>query len=37
MFSFVGTAVNSMLDKMVDWALPLDDDIWKWDEEDHIS
>lgn len=37
MFSFVGDAVNSVVDRIVDWVLPLDEDIWRWDEEDHIS
>lgn len=37
MFSFVGDAVNSVVDRIVDWVLPLDEDIWKWSEEDHIS
>lgn len=34
MFSFVGDAVNSVVDRIVDWVLPLDEDIWKWDEHD---
>lgn len=34
MFSFVGDAVNSVVDRIVDWIIPLDEDIWMWDEED---
>jgi hypothetical protein len=25
MFSFVGDAVNTMVDKVIDWVVPLDD------------
>lgn len=34
MFSFVGDAVNSVVDRIVDWVLPMDEDIWKWHDED---
>ena len=34
MFSVVGDAVNSVVDRIVDWVLPLDEDIWKWHDED---
>lgn len=37
MFNFVGEAVNAVLDRIVDWVLPLDDDIWNWTDDGEIS
>jgi len=36
MFSFVGSAVNGIVDKIVDYILPLDTFKFDWENEEYL-